>query len=578
MLLLFIWCHPLVGQGLSNERVSIQFKNVTLINALVQINALDQVKLSYNPDHVSNEKLIDESFENESLDVILKSILGSAFELKYRGSYVIIQPKKEKEVKKKHPIELKGAIKDAETGQAIKDVTVYEVNKLDATLTNDRGEFDLTVQAKTEYLTFAISRENYQDTVIQIRNISEMTVSLRPEKKGKSKVIDRFEIETKKLVRFFTPNESRKNARNVSLDEQRFFQFSVIPKVGTNGKMSGQITNQLSVNLLAGYAQGVNGVEIGGFYNIDRKGMTGLQMGGFGNAVGGESHGVQLAGFLNTTKGYTNGVQAAGFVNIVTDDVKGVQAAGFVNLSKKVSGVQTAGFVNLATKELAGVQGAGFVNMAKSIKGVQAAGFVNLTNDVDGAQVAGFLNIAKKLKGVQIGVLNIADTVERGVPIGLFSFVKSGLHQFGMEHNDFMPYNASFRSGLHKFYSVLSAGVDPSKDNLWTYGLGFGTQLDLRKKWYGNIELTAHSIQNPERDQEDDELNLLNRLNLNIGYQIGKHLSINAGPTLNLYLTKVYDPAADTYGDLDHSGFYQSSSEDGLHLSAWVGYAVSVRF
>lgn len=576
LILLLICCSLSFAQQATKEGISIDFKETPLNEALIQLNSLDQVKLSYNPDLISDQKLITESFQNKSLDAILKKLLGDDFEIKYRGSYVIIQPKKE-DIKKKHTVKLSGAVKDAETGQQIKDVTVYEVNKLDATLTDDRGHFDLTIKSKTDYLTLAISRENYQDTIIQVSDISEMSVSLQPIKKEKKTFSDRFEIETKKLVQFFTPKESRKNARNVSMSEERFFQFSVIPMIGTNGKLSGQVTNKLSVNLLAGYAYGVKGVEIGGFYNIDRRGMTGLQMGGFGNAVGGESHGVQLAGFLNTTKGYTNGVQAAGFLNVVTDDVKGVQASGFVNISKKVEGVQATGYVNLATQEVRGVQTSGFVNLAKSINGVQATGFLNVAKEVDGAQITGFLNVTKKLKGIQLAIVNVADTVESGVPIGLFSFVRSGLHQFGVEHNEFMPYNAYFRSGLHKFYSVLSAGVDPSNDNLWHYGLGFGSQFKLKNKWYGNVELVAHNLQNPERDQKQDDLNLLNRLNLNVGCQIGKHLSINAGPTLNIYFTKVYDPITDTYGDLNQTGFYESTDED-MHISAWVGYAVSVRF
>ncbi len=565
------------AQELSQQRISIILNNVSLEQALEKINAQENVKLAYNPDQIPKDKIVDQSFEQEPLSKVLEKLLGANFNLKFRGSYVIIQPKK-KDEKKKHPIKLSGSVKDAETGEVIKDATVYEVSKLDATLTNNSGEFDITVQAKTDYLTFAVSRENYEDTIIQVSSISEMSVSLKPIKKEKRRQSSRFEIETKKLVKFFTPDESRKNARNVSMEEDRFFQLSLVPMVGTNGKLSGQVRNNISVNLLAGYAYGVKGVELGGFYNIDRKEMKGVQLGGFGNAVGRESQGVQLAGFLNTTKGYTNGVQAAGFLNVVTDDVKGVQAAGFVNLSKKVGGVQTAGFVNLATKELNGFQGAGFVNMAKSTKGVQVAGFVNLTKEADGAQIASFLNMTKELKGIQFGVVNIADTVVHGVPVGLLNFVKNGLHQFAFEHNEFMPYHVTFRSGIHEFYTVLSAGIDPSKENLWQYGLGFGTQFNIKKKWYGNVELVAHSIQNPEREQADDQLNLLNRLNLNVGYQIGKHLSINAGPTLNLYLTKVYDPITGRYGDLHQSGFYQSTTDDGLHLSAWVGYAVSVRF
>lgn len=563
---------PVSAQAPTHLSISIDFKETPIRQALAEINALDQVKLSYNPDHIPADQPVTEFFQNAPVDLVLKKVLGANFEIKYRGSYIIIQPKKV-EVKK-HAVKLSGAVKDAETGAVIPDVTIYEVNKLNATLTDNRGQFDLTVSSKADYVTFAISRVDYRDTLIQVQDISEMTLALQPIKKEKTSVVDRFEIETKRLVQFFTPDEARKNASNVDMDEQRWGQVSLVPMIGTNGKLSGQVANKVSLNVFAGYAYGVRGVELGGFYNIDRKEMYGLQIGGFGNAVGGESHGAQFGGFVNTTKGYTNGVQAAGFLNVVTDDVKGVQAAGFVNVSKKVDGVQAAGFVNLATKEMNGVQAAGFLNLSKTVQGAQVSGFLNGSKQVNGAQVTGFLNITNQLNGVQIGVVNIADTVTSGAPIGLINIVRSGLHQVAVEHNEFMPYHIAFRSGVRAFYTVLTAGIDPYQDQLWSYGLGFGSQFELKRQWHGNVELVAHSI---SHDQEEDELNLLNRLNLNIGYQISKHLSVNAGPSLNLYLTKIYDPSTATYGNLDHASFYDSAKDD-LHFSAWVGYAVSLRF
>ncbi|UXX79222.1 carboxypeptidase-like regulatory domain-containing protein [Reichenbachiella carrageenanivorans] len=571
--ILWLIALPASSQEPARPLITIDFKNTPLRQALSDVNTFDRVKLSYNPDHIPADRVVNESFQQVPLDLVLKKMLGANFDIKYRGSYIIIQPKKE-EVKK-HPVKLSGAVKDAETGAVIPDVTIYEINKLNATLTDTRGQFDLTVSAKTDYVTFAISRENYQDTIIQVQDISEMTLALQPIKKEKTSVKDRFEIETKKLVQFFTSDESQKNARNVRMDEERIWQVSLVPMIGSNGKLSGQVRNKISVNVLAGYAYGVNGVELGGLYNIGRREMNGLQMAGFGNAVGGASHGVQLAGFINTTKGYTHGVQAAGFLNVVTDDVKGVQAAGFVNISNKVNGVQAAGFVNLATKEMNGLQAAGFLNSAKTVQGAQVSGFLNKSKATRGAQISGFLNVTKTLKGMQLGIVNISDTVSSGTPIGLINIVRSGMHQFAAEHNDFMPYQVAFRSGIYRFYTVLSAGIDPSNNNLWSYGVGFGSQFTIRPKWYGNVELAAHNIEQPDRNADD--LNLLNRLNLNVGYQIGKHLSVNAGPVLNLYLTKIYHADTDTYGDLDHPSFYESTQGD-LHLSAWVGYAVSVRF
>lgn len=574
LLILLVTAKPIWSQDLDERSVTIDLQKVTVNEGLSQINALEGVKLSYNPDHMA-DKVVTQSFQNQPIEEVLTAVLGTGFNFKYRGSYIIIQPKGNQV--KRHTVKLSGAVKDAQTGETIKDATVYEVNKLNATLTDKRGHFDLVVSAKTDYTTFAISRENYQDTIIRVQYVSDMSVSLEPQKKEKSRIADRFEIESKKLVKFFTPKKSRKNVRNVAMQEERFFQFSVVPMVGTNGMLSGQVKNNLSLNLLAGYAYGVNGIELGGFFNIDRKEMNGVQIGGFGNATGGESRGVQLGGFINTTKGYTKGVQGAGFFNLVTDSIAGTQAAGFVNISKRMRGAQAAGFVNLSIGKITGVQAAGFTNLSKEVKGAQLSGFLNVAKETEGAQVSGFLNVTKKLKGIQLGLINIADTVESGVPIGLFSFVRKGMHQLALEHNEFMPYNVSFRAGVPKFYSVVTAGIDPGQDNLWNYGLGLGTQLKLKNKWYGNIELVAHHIQNPDRDSKEDHLNLLNRLNFNVGYQIGKHLSVNAGPVLNLYLTNIYDPSTDTFGDIQRSGFYEKRNNN-RYVLAWVGYALSVRF
>ena len=47
----------------------------------------------------------------------------------------------------------------------------------------------------------------------------------------------------------------------------------------------------------------VNGIELGGFINVDRFFMKGLQGAGFGNIVGGYVDGVQAAGFYNIAGG-----------------------------------------------------------------------------------------------------------------------------------------------------------------------------------------------------------------------------------------------------------------------------------
>ena len=606
LVILILFAGQLMSQNLSQKRISLSLVNNSAIEALSMINLIDGVKLSYNPDLITNKKLITINYLDETTEFVIKDILGEQYELKYRGSYIIIQKTSVLPIVKSD-FKISGAVKDAETGEDVEDVTIYEVNKLSSTLTDDEGNFELKVSAKAENVTFAISHQNYKDTLVRVSSVPELSslLLLVPVEVEEVEKIQpsRFEIETKKMVQFFTSNILRKNTNNVHMEEERPFQVSLVPMIGTNGLLSGQVGNQISINLLVGYSRGFNGFELGGFYNINRMDTKGLQIGGFGNVTGGGNNGVQFAGFINTNKGYTYGLQTAGFVNLVMNDIHGVQFAGFLNIAEQIKGSQISGFANMSYKNMEGLQLAGFLNidkqtnytqmersdkrikstqlagfsnLSKDLNGTQISGFINIAKKINGAQIAGFVNITEKLSGIQIGVVNIADTVESGTTIGLLNIVKSGKHQFSIENNDFMDMGISFRTGTDKFYSVLSSGINLTVDTLWAYGFGFGSQFRLKNKFYGNVELSAHNINNINSRQGD--VNLLNRLDVNFGYQIGKNFSVNSGPVLNVYVTNVFDPITGVYGnDFDQYTFYSNTNND-LNISMRLGYAFSVRF
>lgn len=565
------------GQQLSQKQLSISFQNASALEALNRINAMPDIKLAYNPDIIPSSNVISKTYDQAPLSIILSDILGKKYEYLSRGSYIIIQKIGSNDQRKSN-YKIASEVKDSKTGIGLEDVTVYEINSLNSTLTNSQGSFELLASARSEGITFAISRVDYQDTIVQVKEISTLPKSLlldRVEESGKIRK-NRFEIETKKLVQFFTSKNSRKNSRNVKLEKENPIQISLVPSLGSNGKLSGQITNRFSLNVIAGYAYGLKGVEIAGFYNINRMKMNGVQIGGFGNASGGETKGVQVAGFINTTKGYTSGVQTAGFLNVVTDDVKGLQLAGFLNIAKKTKGAQIGGFTNISSENFKGLQLSGFSNTTEDLRGAQISGFVNTAQDVEGVQVAGFINRAKVLRGIQLSVLNVVDSVKNGATIGILNLVKTGKHEFAIEHNDFMDYSAAFRSGTDQFYSLLSAGIRTSTNNLWSYGLGFGSQFKLTEKFYGNIEISANTINNTSRT--DDKLNLLNRLNLNLGYKLANRFALNGGPVLNVYVTEVFDPFEATYGDDFGQAPFYNTTNSGVNLSMWMGYAFSLRF
>ncbi|MEQ6122219.1 hypothetical protein [Reichenbachiella sp. MALMAid0571] len=573
------------AQQSKNQSISINFENVNTIQALEQISAISDFNLSYNPDVIQVHQNINKSYSNTPIELVLNDLLGNQIELKYRGSYIIIQ-RVQPAIQTKNKFKIAGDIKDAETGETIKGVTVYEVNKLNSTLSDDRGNFELSVSAKSDYVTFAVSRANYKDTIIRVpkelnfnRELYLNPVTDKPEKKitfFKDVEAKLKEIETKKLVQFFTSKKERENSKNIGLIEEKDFQFSFIPSIGTNMQMGGQIKNRYSFNLLAGYSYGLSVFELGGLYNIDRKEVAGLQIAGFGNAVGEIVKGTQVAGFINTNKSYTAGMQLSGFLNVVADDMKGIQLSGFNNISENTTGSQITGFINISSKKMQGLQLAGFTNIAADLEGAQISGFYNKAKEMDGFQLAGFVNHAKTVKGIQLSVVNIADSVASGATIGLFNFVKKGLHQLSLSHNDVTDVNLEFRGGSNAFYSILSSGIQIREDYIWSYGLGFGRQYKIVKSFFSNIELSSHVLSSKSSSFEN--MNLLNKLNLNFGYQFAPHLSLNMGPTLNIYVSNALNEDTQEYGyDIVKNPVF-SKKYDSSGLSIWLGYSASLKF
>lgn len=552
----------LCGQS-SDPPISIAFENEPLEQALLKLDIAVERQLSYNPQILPLGVVVNQSFDGESPEKILTDILGENYTLKKIGDYIIIQ-KVQPVKKEKTTFQITGGVKDAVTGVELEDVSIYEINTLQSTLSNELGEFDLKSETTLQNAVFVVSKRFYEDTIIQVSNLKpfDTPIVLKKEEPAKraNPIRERVRTFSSGFAKLFTSEKVRTNASNVNFVDTRMFQFSLIPAVGTNRKLSGQIKNKTSLNLIAGYTYGVQGLELGGFYNISREEVWGVQIGGFGNTVGGEVHGLQMGGFINTSKDYVRGAQLAGFINVAADSVNGFQLGGFTNL----------------TREMQGIQVAGFNNHTRRMNGFQLSGFINTTQEMEGFQLTGFINVAKEVRGLQLSVINIADTVASGLPFGLINIVKkNGLISPAIESNDIVPYQFAFRSGLDKFYSVLSAGIDPGEH--WTFGAGFGSRLFplKEKKFFLNPELRWINV--AEGTPKDDENNTVIRLNFNLGYQLFKHLSITTGPTLNYYYTNHLDESSAPVIALASSSMVDQLSGNFSH-QLWIGYSIGLGF
>lgn len=564
------------SQDLLERPVTLDLRDVPLQNALAEIARQAECRFSFNPDLLPKTK-VNASFEAVTLEDALKTTLGRRFSYKVRGSYVIIQPTVEK-VSPKSSMAFEGEVVDARTGQRLSNTSVYEVNNLSSTLSDQDGSYKLSTFFQDGVTAFAISKENYRDTIIRVTDpqIQMVRVELQPLEKvegPRDRNIFRW-IDSLNLVRFLVNSKAKLHMRNVEMVEQRWVQVSLLPVLGTNGLMGGKIGNNVSLNIMAGYSHSVQGVELGGFFNVDRMDVKGLQAAGFGNIVGGRMVGAQLAGYVNLTPGGGGGTQLSGFVNHAGTAFKGMQGTGFVNISNATKGAQLAGFTNFTLLEMKGVQASGFLNMTGTLSGAQFSGFLNMAGAVKGAQLSGFLNMAGTVRGVQVGIVNVAKKVEKGATIGIINLVKEGgIHALDIGANDVTPINLSFRSGTPHFYTILAVGVLPASEGLFSAGIGLGTQVSWTDKLYTDFELSSHLVLPSESLVEvisDDR-----RFQINMGFRFKKWASVNAGPVVHFYKfdSNTSINLAERFGSRP---IFQSEGSSGS-TKVWVGYSASVR-
>ncbi len=371
-------------------------------------------------------------------------------------------------------------------------------------------------------------------------------------------------------------------------DDHRLAQVSILPFVGTNALKSSQITNNLSFNLFWGTNGGVDGLEVGGFFNHIVYDVKGLQVAGLGNLVHGEVVGTQVSGLFNIGAAKMKGVQIGGLFN-VSGETDAVQTAGAFNITKEFAGIQTAGFFNVSKGKADGLQAAGLFNVAGGKTKTQVSSLFNIAEDVEAGQMSALLNVGKKVGGFQVGLINVADSIS-GIPIGLFNFIKKGYNRVEFAAGEALYANFALKFGATSFYNIIQIGgrwdeaiqTNPdgtSAEDLqvtWGLGYGLGTLITLSPKTLLNIEAVA--IQVNEREFWTKELNLLNQLRLYFDLRTGKHTSIFAGPTGNLMVSKRTDPESGRVGSaIAPYALHDKTNEHG-NVKMWVGFNAGIRF
>jgi len=444
------------------RRITVHAENVRLSTALGNISKDGAFKLSYNAAVVPADSTVTIHAVGKKVEEVLKDLLPPNLQWKESGGHLIITAS----AGKKQKFTSTGSVVDASTGGPIVQATVLEARRSNSAVTDDRGAFSVSLSGELDRTPMLVARHGYGDTVVYVdRNGSAGRIALKPlDELERLRPICEFErcgVEDLGMTRLLVSSSRMEQSANLDFTERRPFQLSLVPTVSTNGPIAGSVVNQLSINILGGYARGVEGVEIGGGFNMLSEDMTGLQVSGLANLVGGHTRGVQFSGGINHSMRSLEGLQLAGIGNTVWDTLSGWQVAGGINVVKRgMTGTQVSGLGNVSLGDLDGVQVSGGINITHGeVKKAQVAAAINYAQSVKGGQVAAGLNVA--LDSVGGGQVGFGANYARNVSGGQVSFganVAPG-HVSGGQVGFGLNYAGNVTGGQFSFGANIVPGI-----------------------------------------------------------------------------------------------------------------------
>ena len=572
LLFLFISTHAIFAQVL-DKKVTIQFQNISIEQALKQIKNTYGVNFSYSPDQVDLSRHVTFYVKNESLGYVLNKLFKST-PIVYRavGNQIVLErnkaehhypapPKNNTSVKTNTNLEttpetntiiesdkdslIPPVILIAKPFEFISTDTVQAIKLLDNSYSKGLIDLNSTYVQKKD----SVAIQSFLNNTQLKKSYKASKLALEKEYKqlrDSIMIAKQLERRPKKIT----------DTSNIQYSEdlliQDDFQFTGIYPLASHGLTSGLYRNEYSLNGLIGYNGAVSKFEYGGVANIVRR----------------EVHGVQMAGITNIVGEYVRGAQFAGIANITNQELIGGQFAGLVNVANgAASGVQVSGAVNVGTEQLDGLQLACIVNQHNGV--------------VNGGQI-GLVNHAHKVNGFQFGLINICDTIH-GVPFGILSIAKNGYAKIEAYYSETTRANIAIKSGVKGLYNIFEFGVNfNSVSYRWTFGYGLGTTSQMSKNSTISFDLVALHIN--ENEAFTNRMNEQLQLRIMLGLQISKRVSLFAGPTFNTSFSKYINSSGVKGSKIipNKAIVYQNtikiSNGDNIYNPYWLGFNAGIRF
>ena len=229
--------------------ISITLREERLDHALSRISREGDFEFSYSTSAINADKIVSGEFVRRSVREILNSLLGETVKTKVKGNYIILV-KNNIPSKPVSTIQLSGYVINANTGEKISEVSVYEKTTRSSTVTNNFGYFSIKVNGDDTESQIAVSKKDFRDTLLTLpKGTTQLVnVSLIPVPPPEDSVALEIQVDIDSLIIAEEPEEKnlspgQVNVENIKDTLYRTYQFSVLPFIGTNHKLSGNFIN-----------------------------------------------------------------------------------------------------------------------------------------------------------------------------------------------------------------------------------------------------------------------------------------------------------------------------------------------
>ncbi len=169
------YARPARAQSVADQIITIKLKQVTLDQALSQIESKSQCKFVYGEGVLPLTDRVSLEVKKEPLSTALSHLLKAyPVNIEYSGIYVLIKTKKAASSKKAGTVT--GTITDGATGETLVGVTVTIRGSDQSTVTNDKGQYSINVISEDAILVF--SYIGYTTKEIAVGTQSRLNVKL----------------------------------------------------------------------------------------------------------------------------------------------------------------------------------------------------------------------------------------------------------------------------------------------------------------------------------------------------------------------------------------------------------------